>query len=123
MKAVSPIEAIKKKAMFLVESPSEVYFGFEHPFFACPIGRISKFVRLKSQAPRKKFVHPRKVGYQGDSLWSLDVDKLRPELLLTNHVKNYSEHFKGILKSQDSMGYIAICVTDSSLLDLLVAVL
>ena len=80
-------------------------------------------MRPKSQAPRKKFVHHRKVGYQGDSLWSLDVDKLRPELLLTNHVKNYSELFKGILKSQDSMGYIVICVTDSSLLDLLVAVL
>ena len=48
MKAVSPVEVIKKKEMFLVESPSEVHFGFEHPFFACPIGRISKFVRPKS---------------------------------------------------------------------------
>ena len=44
--------------MFLVVSRSDVHFGFDHPFFECPIGRARKIARPKSRAPKKKFVHP-----------------------------------------------------------------
>ena len=42
----------EQKLMFLVVSRSDVHFDFEHPFFACPIGRA-----ILLRAPRKKFVH------------------------------------------------------------------
>ena len=43
--------------MFLVVSRLDEHFGFDHPFFVCPIGRASKITSPKSRAPRKKFVH------------------------------------------------------------------
>ena len=43
--------------LFLVVSWSDASFDFDHPFFACSIGRLSKIARRKSWAPRKKFVH------------------------------------------------------------------
>ena len=48
----------EQKTMFLVASRSDVQFGFDHPFFAYPIGRVSKIARQKSRELRKKFVHP-----------------------------------------------------------------
>ena len=42
--------------MFLDVSRSDVHVDLEHSFFARLIGRVNKNVRLKSRAPRKKFV-------------------------------------------------------------------
>ena len=47
----------EQKVMFLVVSRSDVQFGFEHPFFACPIRRANKIAHLKNRALIKKFVH------------------------------------------------------------------
>ena len=44
--------------MFIVVSRSDVQFGFEQPFSACPTGRGSKIPRPKKETPRKKSVHP-----------------------------------------------------------------
>ena len=45
----------EQNAMFLVVFRSDV--GFDHPFFACPIGGASKISHAKSRVLRKKFVH------------------------------------------------------------------
>ena len=37
----------EQREMFLVVSRSNVHFGFEHPFFASPIGRASRIARRK----------------------------------------------------------------------------
>ena len=48
--------------MFLVVTQSDVHFGFEHPFCACPIGCASKITHPKIWAPQKKLPSPVKWG-------------------------------------------------------------
>ena len=50
----------EQKAMFLVVSRLDVHFGFE-----CPVGGTSKIARPKNRAPRKKFVYPCVVSFEG----------------------------------------------------------
>ena len=49
---------LRKKAVFLAISQSNVHFALDHPFFACPIGRASKIACPKSPVSRDKFIHP-----------------------------------------------------------------
>ena len=51
------LDSKEQKGMFLVVSRSGVHFGFEHPFFTCPIRRASKMAREKIRAFRKKSDH------------------------------------------------------------------
>ena len=46
------------KAMFLVVSRPDMYFGFGLPFFTCPISCASKIARPKNRVCRIKFSHP-----------------------------------------------------------------
>ena len=46
----------EQRAMFLVVSQSNVHFGLENSFFACPIGHACKIAKYR--VPREKFVHP-----------------------------------------------------------------
>ena len=46
--------------MFLVVSRLDAHFGFERP-----IGGTSKIARPKNRAPRKKFVYPCVVSFEG----------------------------------------------------------
>ena len=46
----------EQKAMFLVDSISDVQFSFEHPFFACSIGLASNIACPKNWALKNIFV-------------------------------------------------------------------
>ena len=67
MKSAGPVNK-EQREIFLVVSRLDVHFGFDYPFFACPIERVSKVARPKSRAPRKKFVHPCEVVVTSNSL-------------------------------------------------------
>ena len=68
-----------------------MHFGFEHPFFACPIGRASKIAHPKIRGPRKKFVHSClcKINVLEDFRVNQTVTNQGVDLLLSsNHNKN-----------------------------------
>ena len=48
----------EQKAVFLVVSQLDMHFGFEHLFFACPIGCTNKIACPKNWVPRKKICPP-----------------------------------------------------------------